>query len=487
MGNRVARRRPAAWHWVLAATPVVVVLYYWALHLGSGLAGLQVALYASSNTLLTVTSAVAAYRHRRLRLPMLLIGASAASSLTADLWIYFMALVVGQADYPVVADVGYLAAYPLLAAGLLVIVRRRTPAWDWASAMDAALVAVSAGFLTYVFLMAPMFPTGGWKIGDLISVAYPVGDLMLITVGFRLILGAGPRTASLRFIWLYLALMLYGDTLYGWQSLNGTYHAGNYLDAFWIAAGFTLSAGLLHPSLPRMAGQSAMDAPNAAAGRLVALAGAAMTAPTALIIQYARGAEPHVVLAAIICDVLFLLVIARMAGLVRAQRLAAITDGLTGLRTRRFFHEALQTEARRAQRLSVPLGLLILDIDYFKRVNDTYGHNGGDRVLVEVAHRLRTLVRPGDLVARYGGEEFAILLPGATTEQVLEVGERVRRGLAAAPIAVDNAVLQEVTASLGGACMPEPCQTLDELLLVADRALYAAKNAGRNRVAATAA
>jgi diguanylate cyclase (GGDEF)-like protein len=158
----------------------------------------------------------------------------------------------------------------------------------------------------------------------------------------------------------------------------------------------------------------------------------------------------------------------------------AITDGLTGLRTRRFFERALENEAERLHRGCGSLGLLLLDVDHFKRVNDTHGHHGGDRVLCEVAERLRTLVRPGDVVARYGGEEFAVLLPNATAADLEDVGQRIRRGIGQTPIGVGRQVLITVTVSVGAAAIPAHVENAAELTFAADRALYAAKQSGRN-------
>ncbi|WP_067510434.1 GGDEF domain-containing protein [Actinoplanes sp. TFC3] len=232
-----------------------------------------------------------------------------------------------------------------------------------------------------------------------------------------------------------------------------------------------------------MIAPSPVMTPDATPGRLALLAAAALLAPGTMLVQHLRGAGAPILSGTIVCALLFLLVLARMAGLVQAQRIAAITDGLTGLRSRGYLTQALHTETARSVRSGAPVAMLLLDVDHFKTVNDTYGHSVGDQVLMEVADRLRRLVRPGDLVARYGGEEFAVVLPGTDLTEARLVGERVRRGIAAAPIAVGPGRLRTVTVSVGLAGIPDPCLSVDDLVLAADRALYAAKHAGRDQVA----
>ncbi|AGL18017.1 diguanylate cyclase [Actinoplanes sp. N902-109] len=479
-------RRLAAWQWCLVAAPLTIALYYALVALGPGWGLAQVALYTSANASVTVAGVLSARRHPQARAALLLIAASAAVSLGADLVFYLMALVGGEVAYPSVADLGYLAAYPLLAGGLLVLVRRRTPGWDLASVVDAAIVAVGAGFLVYALVIAPTIAVDSSNVTTLVSVAYPVGDLMVIAVGARLLLGAGTRSTSLAALGTYLSLALIADTVYSVQSLDGTYQVANFLDAVWMAAGFILAAGLLHPSAATMIAPASAHTPDATPGRLVVLALAALIAPIVMLVQHLRGVADPIVAGTTVCAVLFLLVLARMAGLVQAQRYAAITDGLTGLRSRRYLTQALHTETARSARSGVPVAMLLLDVDHFKNVNDSYGHHCGDQVLVEVADRLRRLVRPGDLVARYGGEEFAVVLPGADLTEARTVGERVRRGIAAAPIAVGPNRMHTVTVSVGLAGIPHPCNDVEGLVLAADRALYAAKHAGRDQVASAA-
>jgi two-component system cell cycle response regulator len=162
----------------------------------------------------------------------------------------------------------------------------------------------------------------------------------------------------------------------------------------------------------------------------------------------------------------------------------ALTDSLTGLYNRRYLMAHLEgLMARLAEGTTIGPALLLLDIDWFKRVNDTYGHAAGDGVLREVSARVARHLRPFDLVARYGGEEFVVVLP-ETPQRVAEgVAERLRTVIAEAPMAVGNpAVDITVTISIGLAVPPNARESTADLLHHADEALYAAKTRGRNRV-----
>ncbi len=164
----------------------------------------------------------------------------------------------------------------------------------------------------------------------------------------------------------------------------------------------------------------------------------------------------------------------------QVQRLA-ITDELTGLYNYRHFFELAKNEFDRARRFGRPLSAVLLDLDHFKQVNDTYGHAIGNQVLRVVAERFRYSLREIDILGRYGGEEFAALLPETDLDGARNVTERLRRYVADHPVDTDRGPLA-ITISLGVATLGKGCTDLDMLLEHADRALYAAKQAGRNRV-----
>jgi diguanylate cyclase (GGDEF)-like protein len=162
----------------------------------------------------------------------------------------------------------------------------------------------------------------------------------------------------------------------------------------------------------------------------------------------------------------------------------AATDGLTGLANRRHFDETLDLEWRRATRDQKPLALLMVDGDYFKKFNDTYGHLQGDQALRAIAGALRDSVkRPADLVARFGGEEFAVLLPNTDIDGAARIGELARGAVARLDCQHLGSPLGRLTISIGAAsCLPRESSDPLSLLQAADFALYEAKAAGRDRV-----
>ncbi|WP_334073490.1 MULTISPECIES: diguanylate cyclase [Paenibacillus] len=166
--------------------------------------------------------------------------------------------------------------------------------------------------------------------------------------------------------------------------------------------------------------------------------------------------------------------------LLRIMREAAHRDFLTGLYNARAFDLMLEQKIETSNRYRVPFTLLMLDIDYFKKVNDTYGHPAGDAVLAQIADVLRETFRPGDQIARKGGEEFAVIVDACDSEQIRIIAERLRRNVENHGFRVPDGTELKITVSAGSATYPD----IDSHLLVdrADRALYEAKASGRNRV-----
>ncbi|WP_407050723.1 PleD family two-component system response regulator [Methyloraptor flagellatus] len=166
----------------------------------------------------------------------------------------------------------------------------------------------------------------------------------------------------------------------------------------------------------------------------------------------------------------------------------AVTDPLTGLNNRRYMGIHLHALVDQAHQRSKPLSALIVDIDFFKSINDTWGHDAGDEVLREFSERLRASVRGIDLVCRYGGEEFVVVMPDTDMALAYMVAERLRKGVADKPFTIARGTNEiEVTISVGLGTLEAATDTGDDILKRADLALYRAKRSGRNRVVSEAA
>jgi diguanylate cyclase (GGDEF)-like protein len=393
---------------------------------------------------------------------------------------------LGEFLEPTPADVTYFLYYLLLCAAVLVFIRRRVPGWDIPSGVDALVVAISAGLLSWIYVLQPLTADSELPLNaKLTQAAYPVLDLMVFILAIRLVMGTGTRGPVLYLLLGSMSLMFVVDTAYAVEGIaDGNADSEAYLDAMWMTALGMLGSAALHPGIRRFDQRSDTALPDASPARLAMLAVAVLMAPGVQFIEWLRGSPVSVPLISAACAVMFLLVLARMSGLVAAQRRAAVTDSLTGLNTRRHFTQALAVECRRSIRTGHGVGLLVIDVDHFKQVNDRYGHPAGDQVLREVSRRLTAGSRAGGAVARYGGEEFVVLAPHTGPDELLALAERLRTEVSGLPVDVGGDLLA-VTVSIGAATQTHPDP--ESLMRAADEALYAAKAAGRNRSVLAAA
>ncbi|MEL6179072.1 MAG: sensor domain-containing diguanylate cyclase, partial [Myxococcota bacterium] len=167
-------------------------------------------------------------------------------------------------------------------------------------------------------------------------------------------------------------------------------------------------------------------------------------------------------------------------------RQQSLRDQLTGLYNRRFFDDWLAKQLSQVRRSRGRIGLAMLDLDHFKRFNDTYGHMVADRLLVSFAEMLGQVLREEDVVCRWGGEEFLLAMPGASPQEVREVIQRIQRHLSRLEVRDDEGIrISPTTLSAGIACCPDHARGHEALLFKADAALYQAKNSGRNRCVIT--
>jgi two-component system cell cycle response regulator len=453
-GRGAADHRVATWAWFVGVGAAVTVGYY------------------------VVLAGIAVNRPPG-RLPWLILAAAQGMYSIGDTLYFVLHTVLHRDGYPDLADVFYLAQYPLICLALVVFIRRRTPGRDTVTLIDAAVLAVAGGLLSWVYVISPLAGSDDSTLAGAVSLGYPTMDLLVLAVALRLVLGVGTRPGAYRLLIASLVLQLLADVMYALTI--DTYQDGSLIDAFWFGAYFLLGASALHPSMRSLDRRSARAALKPTRGRLMLLASASLLPLVVLVVQQIRHADTHVFAVALAAGVTFLLIMARMTEQVSEQRALAIHDGLTGAYTGDFFAETMRMEADRARYTRGELAVLLVDADNLRLINEVYGGTGGDLVLREVTERLRTAVRPGDLVARHSGDKFLVLLPGAEPRQAAQLAERMREAVSATHVPIGDEARVRVTVSIGLATLPADGLTPRDLLHAADQAVYAAKRSGRNR------
>jgi diguanylate cyclase (GGDEF)-like protein len=486
--SRRTRRSIPLWMAYLAVGAVFLVVHA-ALETGSMAQNLTYDVVGAS----AVAVALVGVRSNRpdRRLPWLLMAFGQALFVMGDLtWNWYE--IIGEDPYPSVADVLYLGGYPFIAAGLFLLIRRRLGDGDRGGVLDAAILTMAVAILSWTFLMQPQFV--GTELDPLslgISLAYPIADLLLIGVAMGLLTTPGARTTSFRLLGASLVLLLIADQIYAIQVFEGTYIAGGPIDTLYLVAYLFFGAAVAHPSMCRLTDPQPVLVTWLGPVRMLCLAAAMVTGP--LLVTLGPDASSGLVVTALGTALLSLLVLARLAGLVGllerdvAQRRAleaklsyqAFHDPLTGLTNRRrFVQQAEEALARRHRTGSV--AALFLDLDDFKTVNDSLGHQAGDDVLIAVGTRIRESLRERDLAARLGGDEFGVLLVDIPDPAfAATVSDRLLAKLDA-PIEIAGTKVV-VGASIGIAIDNPSMSSVDDLLGEADVAMYQAKALGKGR------
>jgi len=595
---------------------LVVIAGGWLL---PGLAGpvpvpTRVVSYQLCSIAVVVAILVGVRRHRpELAGPWYVLAAARAVYVVGDLIFYGNALVFGDPRFPSLADLFYLGQYPLFTVGLLLLIRRRSPGRDRPSLLDALIITIGFGLLSWVFLLNPYVDAPGLsQVVKAVSIAFPLSDLLVLAVAVRLAVGGGTRPPAFYLFVGGLVILLGTDTGYALATLADTYQSGGPLDTGWMLACLLMGAGALHPSMRALSAPDQRDrAVRLSRGRLLALGAAALMAPGALVLQAVQGQPidvPVIAGASVLLLGLTLTRMANLAGDMAAQaersrlldRLGAVIDAspvaiveldpdrrvrlwnpaaeriygwrrqevlgqphpastqdswpaipaaseqtanepvvrlelrqqhkdgtpidmelsaaplrnpagepagmilvaadisdrkqleaqlrhqafhdpLTGLPNRALFHDRLEHALTRLTRHGGLLGVLLLDLDGFKTINDSLGHAAGDELLAIVAKRLRATLRPSDTVARLGGDEFVVLVEDAANPDETEaVAERVLATLAEpitlagrdTPIRAGASIGIVTTTTITAGVSP------GELLRDADIAMYLAKGDG---------
>jgi diguanylate cyclase (GGDEF)-like protein len=411
-------------------------------------------------------------------LPWYLLAAGQLAFLGGDLLWEYYDQIVDTDPFPSLADASYLAGYPLIAAAVLVFLRRRSLTSDLGSLIDAGIISVGVGVVSWVYLITPYVTDPSLStLERLISCAYPVGDLLLLCLVVRLLLTPGARSRAHLLLAGSLLVLLVADSFYAYSILVEADLAGAaVLDAGWLLSYLLLAACALDPSAGELDVVAATPPAALTPRRLLVLAGASVVAPVILAVQTVTDASVNGLVIASASVALFLLVLQRMSGLVhdvehQAAELEAMAmaDGLTGVANRRKWDVQLPLELVRASRTGTPLVVALLDLDHFKAYNDTRGHPAGDDLLQRTAGAWRDRLRAGDVLARYGGEEFAVALSVATLGDALAVVDTLRE------------LVPEGQTCSAGVALWDGLEGPQALVGRADLALYLAKAGGRNR------
>jgi signal transduction histidine kinase len=320
------------WYGYLAVGGLVAVAYY--LVPAAGLIphwAAKIGLYNGFGLSAVAAILVGVARHRPERpLAWYLFAVGLASYATADIIFYTYQDLLHRDVFPSVADVFYLAAYPFLMAGLLLVIHGRSPGADRASLLDALVVTVGVGVVSWVFLIVPLARTPDLTLpARLVSMAYPVMDVLLLATAVRLLIDRGPRPPAFRVLITGVGALLVTDTLYSVIQLAGGYHTGSPIDVGWMTWYACWAGAALHPTMRTLADPAPPREVRLTRRRLGVLAGASLLAPVIQGVQIVRGQHEEDAIIVVGSIVLFGLVLARLQGLAReVTGLAAVRKRL---------------------------------------------------------------------------------------------------------------------------------------------------------------
>ena len=426
-------------------------------------------------------------RHRRMdartRLAWRFITASFACQLIGhSLW-FVDEVILHRSTFPSIADYWFLINVPFMFTGLLLLPGAQRSRRDRVKlALDALIVGASTFMVFWYLVLSPIFATAGASFAEVAtSAGLPVGDLLLVFAVAMVLLRRGGRAATpVRLLAGAVVAAVVADVYYGYIQLHAGFVGGTWPDLFWSFACYLMVLAA-HRQYQQTGEQPTRGRPR----RVVAdwLPYAAIALAYLVLGHLAAGYGLYPLGGMIIgVAVLTTLVVARQMYMLRENRELAVTDTLTGLANRALMNERLLHLSRQSIRDDRCGAVLLIDLDRFKPINDTYGHDAGDAVLQAVATALRSVLREGDTAGRLGGDEFAVIMPGLPGRDAAEsIAQRLLAALRTPVIFGDH--LLSVQASIGVAIREDESADGELLLQHADTAMYAAKRSGRGRYA----
>ncbi len=432
-------------------------------------------------------------------------------SLGDDVFSFYGSVLHQAVPFPSVADALYLGGYPFLFAGVMRLTRAAGQSSRREDTADAAIIAMGVLALSWQFLVSDYVNDPTVSIfGALVNIAYPVMDIALVFILFRTMFFRKTSGPSYRLLAAAMSVMFVADFTYDILQLHGSYSTGNVVDGLFLLEYAIIAAAALHPAMGRRDDfgpeQAKADAPSDAHGRIRMpfLVVAGFVAPSILVIASSVHESVNVAALGAICIVVFAIIFLRLNWLItrigtQSLRLShnlrdlelaqlrreeleanlrhqALHDPLTGLANRTLFEDRLRHAQERAVRSGGRGAVLLMDLDDFKGVNDTFGHLVGDQLLVSIAHRLEAVTRSSDMLCRLGGDEFLYLAESISS---VSESENVAKRLLSEftePFVIDSVRLEQ-HASIGVSVFDAQPSTDRNVVQEADVALYQAKSA----------
>ena len=511
-------RSPRAWVWLTAAALFAFQVLYvcWTV---AEPGGEEALLWFSDTAYLvppaaaTILLLLAAWRsvERQTRLAwVLLAGCIFLWTVGETVWSVYEIGLDMEVPFPSVADVAYLAAYPFAFAGLLLFPRAPAAGLPRLKlTLDALIAMVVVATFSCCFVIVELIASSSGEslLADAVNVAYPIADLGLILAVLVLMAQPGPRYLNLPLALLAAGLVAnaVADSVFIYAVDVTGYASGDFLDIGWVVgygliayaalAACVLGKPATDESSPLGQGTSPLRSliPYASAVPLAALLIGSQIADESASFRYLAAGGSTLALSLIVARQMLSIwenaALNRALGaradelqaLLRETRQIARRDQLTGLANRLALMEDIEAEIGRARRYGHHVGLALLDVDGFKKFNDTFGHVKGDRLLKTIAQVMQLAVRETDRLYRYGGDEFILVMPETETYDGASVIERLQRAVTKTASAVSgkNAPPFAVSVSAGMASFPTDGSDVDDLIRTADRGLYAAKSALR--------
>jgi diguanylate cyclase (GGDEF)-like protein len=413
------------------------------------------------------------------------------------IWTGYEVVLGREVPFPSLADAGFLLMVPLTLVGMAAMLNFQRSALR--TLLDAFIVAGSLLFVSWPTVLEPTYQAGGQGLfARSIALAYPIGDIIVASMAFVLLSQTARHArGTLALAGAGMLGLAVADSGFAYLTVHEAYSSASIIDSGWFIGFLLIALAGLRTYHTGAASEQRHDAPLLVALPYVPLAAALVTATIIQVTRGTLGTFLYVALMFLVACVVLRQLVTLQENRTLTRRLHATVndlrrteeelrhlayhDPLTGLANRAMLQQRTERAAERQRREATSVGILYIDLDNFKQVNDGLGHPAGDALLVLAAGRLRACTRPSDTIARIGGDEFVMLLDGLAGERDAEVtAERIVAELVR-PFTIDGRTVN-ISASVGVAVQRSGSGDAGDLLRDADIAMYNAKFSGKNNL-----